>query len=62
MSLLKKKDTLLVQIGNTRDEPRGAVNTPIYLSAPYRHKEIGLLNGYDYIRTGIQPGMCSKTP
>ncbi|MFS0647151.1 PLP-dependent transferase [Siminovitchia sp. 179-K 8D1 HS] len=52
MSLLQKTETLLVQIGNTRDEPRGAVNTPIYLSAPCRHKEIGLMNGYNSIRTG----------
>lgn len=47
-----KKETLLVQTGNDRDEPLGAVNTPIYLSAPYRHQNIGLSNGYDYIRTG----------
>ncbi|VEF47941.1 cystathionine gamma-synthase [Bacillus freudenreichii] len=47
-----KRETLLVQTGNDREEPRGAVNTPIYLSVPFRHGDIGLLNGYDYIRTG----------
>ncbi|WP_186304304.1 PLP-dependent transferase, partial [Staphylococcus epidermidis] len=46
-----KKETLLAQVGNDRDEPNGAISTPIYLSAPYRHHEIGLLKGYDYIRT-----------
>lgn len=52
MSLPLKKETLLAQIGNDKDEPNGAINTPIYLSAPYRHQDIGLLKGYDYIRTG----------
>ncbi|GIN89479.1 cystathionine gamma-synthase [Siminovitchia terrae] len=47
-----KRETLLVQTGNDRKEPLGAINTPIYLSAPYRHQNIGLSNGYDYIRTG----------
>jgi cystathionine gamma-synthase len=46
-----KKETLLAQIGNEPDEALGAVSTPIYLSAPYRHREIGLRNGYDYVRT-----------
>jgi len=52
MSISLKRETLLAQIGNDRNEPNGAVNTPIYLSAPYQHREIGLLKGYDYIRTG----------
>lgn len=46
-----KKETTLAQIGNNRAESNGAVNTPIYLSAPYRHEEPGVSNGYDYIRT-----------
>lgn len=47
-----KIDTLLVQIGNRRDEHFHAVSTPIYFSTAYRHEEIGLQDGYDYIRTG----------
>ncbi len=47
-----RKETLLVQIGNRREEHFRAVSTPIYFSTAYRHEEIGLQNGYDYIRTG----------
>lgn len=52
MTLSLKRETLLVQTGNDRQEPLGAINAPIYLSAPYRHQHIGLSNDYDYIRTG----------
>lgn len=45
-------ETLLVQMGNRRDEHFRAVSTPIYFSTAYRHEEIGLQDGYDYIRTG----------
>lgn len=48
----KKDDTVLVQIGNRRDEHHRAVSTPIYFSTAFRHEEIGLQDGYDYIRTG----------
>lgn len=51
MTLLQK-ETRLAQIGNIKDESFGAINTPIYLSTPYRHEGIGLSKGYDYIRTG----------
>lgn len=47
-----KIDTLLVQAGNRRDEHFRAVSTPIYFSTAYRHEELGLKDGYDYIRTG----------
>lgn len=45
-------ETNLVQIGNRKEEPNRSVNTPIYFSTAYRHEEIGMPNGYDYIRTG----------
>ncbi|MEI3607754.1 aminotransferase class I/II-fold pyridoxal phosphate-dependent enzyme [Pseudogracilibacillus sp. SE30717A] len=47
-----RKETFLVQIGNRREEHFRAVSTPLYFSTAYRHEEIGLENGYDYIRTG----------
>lgn len=52
MSENRKEETFLVQIGNRRDEHHRAVSTPIYFSTAFRHEEIGLLDGYDYIRTG----------
>ncbi|MEI3609540.1 MULTISPECIES: PLP-dependent transferase [unclassified Pseudogracilibacillus] len=47
-----RQETFLVQIGNNRDEHFRAVSTPIYFSTAFRHEEIGLQDGYDYIRTG----------
>lgn len=47
-----KQDTFLVQIGNRKEEHFRAVSTPIYFSTAFRHEEIGLQDGYDYIRTG----------
>lgn len=47
-----KTETLLVQMGNRRDEHFRAVSTPIYFSTAFRHEELGLQDGYDYIRTG----------
>ena len=47
-----RKETFLVQIGNRREEYFRAVSTPIYFSTAFRHEEIGLQDGYDYIRTG----------
>src|SRR5699024_4891830 len=47
-----KDETFLVQIGNRRDEHFRAVSTPIYFSTAFRHEEIGLHDGYDYIRSG----------
>lgn len=47
-----KQETFLVQIGNRKEEHFRAVSTPIYFSTAFRHEEIGLQDGYDYIRTG----------
>lgn len=47
-----RKETEFAQIGNQKDEHFQAISTPIYFSTAYRHKEIGLTHGYDYIRTG----------
>ncbi|HEX6594118.1 MAG TPA: aminotransferase class I/II-fold pyridoxal phosphate-dependent enzyme [Bacillota bacterium] len=48
----QKRETFITQIGNRRDEHFRSVSTPIYFSTAYRHNEVGLLHGYDYIRTG----------
>lgn len=47
-----RQETVFAQIGNKREEHLGAISTPIYFSTAFRHQEIGLLNGYDYTRTG----------
>ncbi|MEK3886722.1 methionine biosynthesis PLP-dependent protein [Bacillus sp. FSL K6-3431] len=47
-----QKETTLAQIGNQQSEAVGAINTPIYLSSAFRHPDVGMNNGYDYIRTG----------
>ncbi|HIS28268.1 MAG TPA: aminotransferase class I/II-fold pyridoxal phosphate-dependent enzyme [Candidatus Avamphibacillus intestinigallinarum] len=47
-----KDDTKFVQIGNRKEEPQRSVNTPIYFTTAYRHEDIGMPDGYDYIRTG----------
>lgn len=45
-------ETLLVQMGNRKDEHFRAVSTPIYFSTAFRHESLGLQDGYDYTRTG----------
>src|SRR5690625_247063 len=52
MKSKQKQDTFITQIGNRRDEHNRAVSTPIYNSNAYRHEEVWLVEGYDYIRTG----------
>src|SRR5690625_6757190 len=47
-----KRETILAQIGNKKNEANQSVSTPIYLSTAYRHQEIGQTEGYDYTRTG----------
>ncbi|WP_163652593.1 aminotransferase class I/II-fold pyridoxal phosphate-dependent enzyme [Listeria sp. PSOL-1] len=47
-----KKQTILAQIGNKKCSQTGAVNMPLYFSTAYRHHDIGVSTGYDYIRTG----------
>lgn len=47
----KKIETLLAQGGCRRGDPTGAISTPIYQSATFRHVEYGVSTGYDYSRT-----------
>lgn len=47
-----RTETFLVQIGNRTDEAHRAVSTPLYFSTAFHHTELGLQDGYDYIRTG----------
>lgn len=51
MAKKQNQDTFLVQIGNNRDEHHRAVSTPVYFTTAFRHEEIGLHEGYDYIRS-----------
>jgi cystathionine beta-lyase/cystathionine gamma-synthase len=43
--------TILAQGGTRRGDPTGAISTPIYQSATFRHLEYGVSTGYDYSRT-----------
>lgn len=52
MTKERRPETVFAQVGNRREEHVGAISTPIYFSTAFRHQEIGLLDGYDYIRTG----------
>lgn len=47
-----RTETLFVQVGNRKEEHFRAISTPIYFSTAFRHEEIGMINGYDYTRTG----------
>lgn len=53
--MMKKKreklETLFAQGGVRRDDPTGAISTPIYQSATFAHLEYGVSTGYDYSRT-----------
>lgn len=44
-------ETLLAQGGCRRDDPTGAISTPIYQSATFQHLQYGVSTGYDYSRT-----------
>ncbi len=44
-------ETLLAQGGSRRDDPTGAISTPIYQSATFQHLRYGVSTGYDYSRT-----------
>lgn len=46
-----QKDTIIAQLGVIRDEKYGAISTPIYHSATYRHPGVGQSTGFDYART-----------
>lgn len=47
----RRLETLLAQGGSSRNDPTGAISTPIYQSATFRHIEYGVSTGYDYSRT-----------
>ena len=42
----------LVQIGCKADPRTGALSTPIYQTASFRHPALGESTGYDYTRSG----------
>lgn len=46
-----KPRTVLVRAGLCTDEATGAISTPIYQTATFRHKALGVSTGYDYSRT-----------
>jgi len=46
-----KMDTILAQIGNTKENTYGAISVPINMSTTYRHPGLGQSTGYDYTRT-----------
>lgn len=46
-----KINTQLVHIGVGTDEKTGAITTPIYQSATFRHPALGQSTGFDYSRT-----------
>jgi cystathionine gamma-synthase len=47
-----KIDTLLAHAGLCADEKTGAISTPIYQTATFRHPALGKSTGYDYSRSG----------
>ncbi len=46
-----KKDTVIAQVGLIKDEQYGAISTPLYHSATFRHPGVGQTTGFDYART-----------
>lgn len=46
-----KPETMLAHAGLNKNEPCGAISTPIYTSSTFRHPEPGASTGYDYSRT-----------
>ncbi len=46
-----KISTQVVQAGLVTDKTTGAISTPIYQTATFRHPELGQSTGYDYSRT-----------
>ena len=49
--ILMKIESILAQAGVLRDETFGALSTPIYQTATFRHPSFGVSTGYDYSRT-----------
>ena len=46
-----KISTKIVQSGLVTDKTTGAISTPIYQTATFRHPELGHSTGYDYSRS-----------
>jgi cystathionine gamma-synthase len=46
-----KIDTILAHAGLCSDQTTGAISTPIYQTATFRHPALGVSTGYDYSRT-----------
>lgn len=46
-----KIDTILAHAGLCTDSITGAISTPIYQTATFRHPALGMSTGYDYSRT-----------
>ena len=46
-----KIDTILAHAGLCSDHKTGAISTPIYQTATFRHPALGVSTGYDYSRT-----------
>ena len=46
-----KINSKVVQVGVKSDETTGAISTPIYQTATFRHPELGRSTGFDYSRT-----------
>lgn len=46
-----KLETKIVQVGLGKDPATGAISTPIYQNATFRHPALGESTGYDYSRT-----------
>jgi cystathionine beta-lyase/cystathionine gamma-synthase len=46
-----KIETVLAHAGLCTDAPTGAVSTPIYQTATFRHPALGVSTGYDYSRS-----------
>ena len=49
--IMMKIESILAQAGVLRDETFGALSTPIYQTATFRHPSFGVSTGYDYSRT-----------
>ena len=44
-------ETILAHAGLCTDQATGAISTPIYQTATFRHPALGVSTGYDYSRT-----------
>jgi len=60
-----KLDSKIVHIGVCTDEKTGAISTPIYQSATFRHPALGETTGFDYSRSQnptrkvLEEGICN---